>query len=175
MLDFFKTKKMTCPLIKKENFLKNFMNDANHRWIQEDRMLVRGIKLLIESLEDKHITFFMKHPTYLIPCQAHLSCAIGSTKNHHLILVFPELIQILRSASSVHGVAILAHELGHIYYQHTENKVETLQAQIEADDFAYQLGYGEELQEILLDHISSVDCRIRISKLTSKLIIKKHK
>ena len=176
MLDFFKhIKKANCPITKKENFLKSFMNDGNHRWILEDRMLARGVKLLIESLEDKHISFFIQHPTYLIPCQAHLSCAIGRTKNHHLILVFPELIQILKSASSVHGVAVLAHELGHIYHQHTENKVETLQAQIEADDFACQLGFGEELQEILLDHVYSVDCRLRISKLTSKLIIQKHK
>ncbi len=176
MLDFIKhIKKVKCPKTKKENFIKSFLNDGNHRWIAEDRILARGVRLLMESLEDKHITFFIQHPTYLIPCQAHLSCAIGRTKNHHLILVFPELIQILRSASSVHGVAILAHELGHIYHQHTENKVETLQAQIEADDFAFQLGFGEELQEILLDHVYSVDCRLRISKLTTKLITNKQK
>ena len=174
MLDFIKhIKKVKCPKTKKENFIKSFLNDGNHRWIVEDKIIARGVRILIESLEDKHITFFLQHPTYLIPCQAHLSCAIGRTKNHHLILVFPELIQILRSASSVHGLAILAHELGHIYHQHTENKVETLQAQIEADDFAFQLGFGEELQEILLDHVNSVDCRIRISKLTTKLITKK--
>lgn len=175
MLDFFKKHKSLDPKTKKENFLKSFISDSNHRWIAEDRMVHRGVKMLIESLQDKHIDFFTKHPTYLIPCQAHLSCAIGRTQNHHLVLVFPELLQILRSASSVHGVAILAHELGHIYYQHTENKIDTLQAQIEADDFAFQLGFGEELQEILLDHVNSVDCRVRISRLTSKLITQKHK
>lgn len=174
MREFFRNRKNIDPKNKKETFFKNFMNDANHRWIKDDRMIARGVKILIESLDDRHISFFIKHPTYLIPCQANLSCAIGRTKNHHLILVFPELIQILRSASSIHGVAILAHELGHIYHQHTENKVDTLQAQIEADDFAYQLGFGEELQEILLDHAHSIDCRIRISKLTSKLITQKH-
>lgn len=175
MLDFFKKTKSSDLKTKKENFLKSFMSDGNHRWIAEDRMIRRGVTMLIDSLQEKHLDFFSKHPTYLIPCQAHLSCAIGRTQNHHLILVFPELLQILRSASSVHGIAILAHEFGHIYYQHTENKIDTLQAQIEADDFAYQLGFGEELQEILLDHVSSVDCRVRISKLTSKLITQKHK
>lgn len=174
MLDFFKKSKPAVDLrTKKERFLKKFLADGNHRWIAEDRLIARGIAILIDALSEKHLDFFEKHPTYLIPCQAHLSCAIGSTKNHHLILVFPELKQILRSASSMHGIAILAHELGHIYYQHTENKVETLQAQIEADDFAFELGFGEELQEILLDHASSVDCRVRISKLTSKLITQK--
>ncbi len=174
MLDFFKKNKTPADKkAKKARFLADFLTDENHRWINEDRLIKRGVTMLIESLEDKHIDFFTKHPTYFIPCQAHLSCAIGRTQNHHLILVFPELMQILRSASSVHGIAILAHELGHIYYQHTENRIDTLQAQIEADDFAFQLGFGEELQEILLDHVSSIDCRVRISKLTSKLITSK--
>ena len=174
MLDFFKKNRPVDLKTKRENFLKSFLNDSNHRWINEDRLIRRGVSLLIEALEERHLDFFTKHPTYLIPCQAHLSCAIGRTQNHHLILVFPELMQILRSASSIHGVAILAHELGHIFYQHTENKIDTLQAQIEADDFAFELGFGEELQEILLDHVYSVDCRVRISKLTSKLISQKN-
>lgn len=174
MLDFFKKSRPVDLKTKRENFLKSFLSDANHRWINEDRLIKRGVMLLIEALEERHLDFFTKHPTYLIPCQAHLSCAIGRTQNHHLILVFPELTQILRSASSIHGVAILAHELVHIYYQHTENKIDTLQAQIEADDFAFQLGFGEELQEILLDHVYSVDCRVRISRLTAKLITQKH-
>ena len=174
MLDFLKKSRPLDLNKKRESFLKNFLNDSNHNWINEDKMINRGVKLLIEALEERHLDFFSKHPTYLIPCQANLSCAIGRTQNHHLILVFPELIQILRSASSIHGVAILAHELGHIFYQHTENKIDTLQAQIEADDFAFQLGFGEELQEILLDHVYSIDCRVRISKLTSKLITLKH-
>jgi hypothetical protein len=159
---------------KKKRFLESFLNDPNHSWMNEDRLVKRAIGILVDALKENHIDFFFKHPTFLIPCQAHLSCAIGSTKNHHLILIFPELIQILRSARIHHGVAILAHELGHIYYQHTEQKIDTLKAQIEADDFAFQIGFGEELQEILLDHASSVDCRVRISKLTSKLIAEKN-
>jgi hypothetical protein len=158
---------------KKNHFIKSFLSDPNHSWIVEDVRFKRATTILLESFSDSHIDFFLKHPTFIIPCQAHLSCAIGSTKNHHLILAFPELLQILRSASFHHGIAILAHEFGHIYYQHTELKIDTLQAQIEADDFAYQLGFGEELQEILLDHVYSVDCRVRISRLTSKLISEK--
>lgn len=174
MLDFFKKTRSPQTLkAKKERFAKSFLNDPNHRWIAEDKLIRRGVVLLIDALKEKHLDFFSKHPTYFIPCQAHLSCAIGRTQNHHLILVFPELMQILRSASIHHGIAILAHELGHIYYQHTENKIDTLLAQIEADDFAFELGFGEELQEILLEHASSIDCRVRISKLTSKLISKK--
>ncbi len=154
----------------KEDFKNKFLKDANHQWMCEDRITKRSIEILLDSMTQKQIHFFNKHPTFMIPCQAHLSCAIGRTQNHHLILVFPELIQLLKSASAFHGVAILAHELGHIYHQHTEHKIDTLTAQIEADQFAFDLGFGEELQEVLLDHVHSVDCRVRISKLTSKLI-----
>lgn len=154
----------------KADFKKKFLADANHQWISEDRVTLRSIEILLNSMNEKQIQFFNKHPTFMIPCQAHLSCAIGRTQNHHLILVFPELIQLLKSASAFHGVAILAHELGHIYHQHTELKIDTLTAQIEADQFAFELGFGEELQEVLLDHVHSVDCRVRISKLTSRLI-----
>lgn len=158
----------------KEELIKKLLSDTNHAWLLEDKNLKRAIVSLVSALKDKHAEFFLKHETFFIQCQAHLSCAIGKTGNHHLILVFPDLVKILRSASPDHGIAILAHELGHIYYQHTENKVETLKAQIEADDFAFELGYGEELQEILLDYADSVDCRVRISKLTAKLISQKH-
>lgn len=159
--------------INKKSFIENFLNDPNHEWILENKYTKRSIIALLESLTEEHIDFFSKHPTYFIPCQAHLSCAIGKTQNHHLILVFPELIQLLKSANAPEAMAILAHEMGHIYYQHTEQKTETLKAQIEADYFAFSLGFGEELQEVLLNHASSVDCRVRIAKLTSYLISSK--
>ena len=172
MFEFLKKKSVPKKALK-EKFIKDFLQDANHQWILQDRTTKRSIEILLNSLNNEHIEFFSNHPTFLIPCQAHLSCAIGRTSNHHLILVFPELSQILKSASSFHGIAILAHELGHIFHQHTENKIDTLKAQIEADEFATDLGFGEELQEVLLEHTHSIDCRVRIAKITSALIIKK--
>lgn len=157
----------------KADFKKAFLQDKNHYWINEDRNTRRCIEILLDSLNERQVQFFIKHPTFIIPCQAHLSCAIGKTGNHHLILAFPELIQLLKSASAFHGIAILAHELGHIYHQHTEQKIDTLTAQIEADKFAFDLGFGEELQEVLLDHVHSIDCRVRISKLTAELLTQK--
>lgn len=174
MFEFFKKSTVKKTLkSKKEDFKRSFISDRNHQWISEDRLTKRSIEILLDSLSETHIDFFNKHPTFMIPCQAHLSCAIGKTGNHHLILVFPELIQLLKSGSTFHGLAILAHELGHIYHQHTELKIDTLTAQIEADKFAFDLGFGEELQEVLLDHAQSVDCRVRISRLTSELVTKK--
>ena len=157
------------------DYKSSFFKDSNHQWISEDRIIKRSIEILLDSLTPNQIQFFIKNPTYFIPCQAQLSCAIGRTQNHHLILVFPELIKLLKSGSAFNGIAILAHELGHVFHRHTENKIDTLTAQIEADQFAFDLGFGEELQEVLLEHTYSIDCRVRISKLTSQLIIQKNK
>ena len=157
----------------KANFKSSFINDPNHQWIKEDKIVKRSIEILLDSFTLEHIQYFTNHPTFIIPCQAHLSCAIGRTQNHHLILAFPELLQLLKSAIPFHAVAILAHEFGHIYHNHTELKIDTLTAQIEADQFAFDLGFGEELQEVLLDHAHSIDCRVRIAKLTSQLITQK--
>ncbi len=173
ILNFFRKNQTTSIKNSREQLLKKVISDPNHHWIASDVSIRRAFVGLISALNPTQAEFFLKHETFFIPCQAQLSCAIGKTGNHHLILVFPDLMKILRSASADHGIAILAHEMGHIFYQHTENKIETLQAQIEADDFAFQLGFGEELQEILLDHAHSLDCRVRISKLTSKLISQK--
>jgi hypothetical protein len=156
--------------ITKEEFINNFFKDHNHAWINSNIKYKKAFTLLLNDLKQEHIEFFNRHKTFFILCEAHLSCAIGKTQDHHLILIFPELKNLLKSASLTHGVAILAHELGHIYFQHTEKKVDILTAQLEADDFAFKLGYGEELQEVLLDHIESTDCRIRISRLTTKLL-----
>lgn len=174
ILNFFKKKNSTTSIKNsRELLLKKVLTDPNHQWINNDTTIRRSFVALISALNATQAEFFLKHETFFIPCQAQLSCAIGKTGNHHLILVFPDLMKILRSASADHGIAILAHEMGHIFYQHTENRIETLQAQIEADDFAFQLGFGEELQEILLDHVHGIDCRVRISRLTSKLISQK--
>jgi hypothetical protein len=154
----------------KESFRSDFFNGHNHEWINQDPALKRGFSLLIDSLTHEHIQFFYAHPTYFIPCQAQLSCAVGKTKNHHIILVFPELITLLKTSGIFHGISVLAHEMGHIYHQHTEKRIDPLTAQIEADRFAFLLGFGEELQEVLLDHAYSIDCRVRISRLTSEII-----
>ena len=90
MFEFFK-KNRTLSSSKftrdiKADFKKSFLRDANHQWINEDRVTKRSIETLLDSLTSKQIQFFTKHPTFMIPCQAHLSCAIGRTQNHHLIL-----------------------------------------------------------------------------------------
>lgn len=172
MFELFKknpSKKSLSFIDKKVLLARHFINDDNHAWIKSNPHIKKAIILLIDEMKEAHVDYFLEHKTFLITCHAHLSCAIGRTKNHHLILVFPELMTLLKSSNFLHGLAILAHELGHIYYQHTEKKIDSLIAQIEADSFAWDLGFGEELKDVLLEHVHiNADCRVRISKLKNK-------
>ena len=77
---------------------------------------------------------------------------------------------MLKSASPRRGVAILMHELGHIYLKHDKSRHNILESQVAADHFAFLHGFGHELQDILLDD-HSIDSKTRVCYLTSKLIV----
>lgn len=159
-----------------EHYVNLFFSNPNHQWIKDNAFLHRAFKILINSLDISHLHLFtVTYPTHFIQCDSLLSCAVGKTGNEQLILIFPDLIKRLSSVNVYQGISVLAHELGHIYHQHTEKKVESLKAQIEADNFALDIGFGEELQEVLLEHSHHLDCRVRISNLTAQLIEIKYK
>jgi Zn-dependent protease with chaperone function len=158
----------------KEEFIIQFLSDPNHAWIRTNKNYKKVFIMMLSELKTEHINYFKNNPTYFIPCNAVLSCAILNQKNKNMILVFKELMTLLESSKYTEGVAIMLHEMGHIYYRHSEKKIDQLDAQIEADDFAFKLGYGEELANVLLEHVHSIDCRVRISKLTTKLIEQKY-
>ncbi len=159
---------------KRTEFIVQFFNDPNHAWIRSNERYKKVFLMLLSELKIDHINYFKNNPTYFIPCNAVLSCAILNQKDKNMILVFKELLTLLESSKYTEAVAILLHEMGHIYYRHSEKKIDQLDAQIEADDFAFQMGYGEELANVLLEHAHSIDCRVRISKLTTKLIEQKY-
>jgi predicted Zn-dependent protease len=70
---------------------------------------------------------------------------------------------------------MIAHELGHIMYEHGKKSIDTLTAQVEADRFAISLGYGEELEQFLLAQPESIEMRTRLAYLTSQVIISEYK
>ncbi len=168
------TQKIFSPKITKKEFIENFFKDPNHQWINQDKNLKRAFAMLLNDLKDEHVFYFNQNKTFFIECEGILSCAVGNTQDNFLVLVFPELKEKLKTYQFMHGLAILAHEMGHIYHRHTEKKVQTLEAQVEADEFAFKLGFGEELQEVLLDYNHNIDTKVRISRLTTLLIERKY-
>lgn len=148
----------------------HFISIADHGWIVKNPTVEKSFKILFESMSESHRKFIIDNGVLFIPCPKNLSLAIGEIKNQNIILIFPELITLLSSSSYLEGVSVLAHEFGHLYLGHTNKKIDSLTAQCEADHFAYQLGFGEELQNVLLQYDEGVEVRVRIAKLTSTMI-----
>ena len=168
--NFSKTKKRTFG--DKRIFRKDFYSEAHHQWIIEDKYLKRNFDRFIDLLPIELINhIWSNRPVAFIPANGTLSCAINSTEHMSFILIYQDLLQILNSGSPDRGLAILVHELGHLFYRHDERKIDPLEAQVEADKLCTMLGLGEDLQEVLMDSATGIEARVRISKITADIIV----
>jgi hypothetical protein len=150
-----------------------FMNPHN-RWILNDKVITRALLSIINQLKPHQIkSLCLIKEIILLPISGEYSCLVNAPRDSNLILLFPNLIRILSSVDNLRGLAILAHEFGHIYYQHHQKGTDTLEAQIEADHFAYEAGYAHDLIEVLLNY-GDIDSQTRVSVLTSKILSKQH-
>ena len=147
-----------------------FLNLSYNSWILDDKYFHRGLKELIYSFDKtKLIHFLNSRDIAFVTATGQLGCTLTYDVDMDIIIIFPDLLKMLYSASPRDGVAILSHEFGHIYHNHSNKNISIIKAQVEADFFAYQTGFGKELHEILLQ-FNSLDCRTRVTYLTSYLL-----
>lgn len=155
------------PKLSQSMIVERFFNHPEHQWFAKDPILSRLMRLYCESWNQSVIDFMAQgNEVLILKGEGHLACAMAPVRNANVILAFPDLVNILRSASPIRGLAILAHEMGHLILEHSKRTIGNLEAQVEADEFAFRLGYGRELEQVLLEHEHSIDCRVRIARLT---------
>lgn len=103
----------------------------------------------------------------LYPSSGRFACSVqGSHKS--IIIVFPELKSLLDAPFDGWAKAVLAHEFGHLFHGHGSRFVDPLEAQIEADRFAIEMGYMDKLAEFLEEQPESIEKRTRLAYLTSQ-------
>jgi hypothetical protein len=154
----------------KEDFMYDFFSKSHHAWILKETTYMRAFETILCTLDfdtikqiwnPRHIAF--------IKAQGTLSCAIDSEEHLSFVLCYPELLQLLRSGSPDIGIAVLFHELGHLYHRHNQKGIETLQAQYEADEFALFHGFGEDIISVINDYRHLEDNRKRIQNIQFKM------
>ncbi len=101
----------------------------------------------------------------MVPSRGKYACAIPHTGRYHLVLIYPDLLGLLKSKHFRQGLSILAHEVGHIFLGHSDRKIDPIDAQYEADYFSYLLGYGEELTFFLKNREDVPECSKRLDKI----------
>lgn len=169
MLGLFKKNKNTSDTNPQMQYFEEFLQKPHHRWILEDKYLTHAFKTLFDHLEVHHIAYLKASNPYFLAANAQFSCSIGTPERGPIIMIFPDLMRMLKAYVPNMGLAILAHELGHLYHRHYQREISALKAQFEADQFAYSLGFGHELQDILLQHLDSDECQMRLAALTRLL------
>ena len=75
---------------------------------------------------------------------------------------------MLKSAAPQFGLAIIAHEIGHLVHNHTKRNINSLEAQFEADQFVLTLGLENELIATLSEYRHIYGINERIEQLTRK-------
>lgn len=151
----------------KSDWIKYLLEMPEHHWLNQDRYIKINILDFLEDLPTDTIKKMIKDtPTIFVPSSGKYGCAVNS-QHFNVILIFPELMTLLKSTAKSYFKAILAHELGHVILKHSKRELTMLDAQVEADLFAAKLGYIDELENFLLELPESIEKRVRLSYLTS--------
>lgn len=149
-----------------DHLKRMWFSDANHGWLTSDRYIKASIEDFIEMLPVKVLKFLVESEVSLVLSTGQYGLSLRSRANRGVILVFPELKRMLSLPLPTDGFVVLAHEIGHLYYGHHDTAIDPLEAQVEADQFAVELGLGEDLESFLLDLPESTEKRVRLSHLT---------
>ncbi|MGK0366876.1 MAG: hypothetical protein ACI9QD_000006 [Thermoproteota archaeon] len=148
----------------------NFFKSPVHDWITENRYIKATFQELFSIIPNKTQRFFIDTAIIqFLPSSGKYSCAL-TKESSHVIIVFPELMQLLRSPMMDHSLAILTHELGHIIYEHGKKDIDPLEAQVEADQFSIDLGFAVQLEEFLESQPESIEKRVRMTYITPHIL-----
>lgn len=166
---FFQSRKV----VNADTFNQDFLAHPLHQWILADKYLFRGITEFLEALthEDRLSLMKRKRKLILTPASGRYSCALNGTDEYEFILVFPDLVEILKSAFPERGIAILLHEAGHLVRRHSDRSLNIIEAQLEADAFCAHRGYGEALASFLMDLDQTDEIDLRIRYLETQLVL----
>ncbi len=156
--------------MNREELINFFLNENEHDWIRSNVFIQRNFLYLFKMMPENVLMEFLEKKPLFLMTSGFLGAAIEMSTKRPLVMIYPDLYQILISASPDRGLAILSHEIGHIILGHSQQKISVLEAQVEADHFAYTLGLGKELHDVLLQFKGGVDVSVRIAKLTSWII-----
>jgi hypothetical protein len=153
--------------IQRQDIYHLIFSVSAHEWIIENRFIKASITDFLDQFnEDILYRCFVLKSTLITKASGAYALSINQSI-HDTIICFPEVVNSLASMNPSDGQAVLAHELGHIYHEHSGKRISPIQAQIEADKFAMENGFYEQLENFLLAQPESTEKRIRITYMTS--------
>ena len=154
--------------LTKEQIINFVLDLAEHSWIKENQYAQAHMTDFLERLPRKVLhKVFIEKTTLLVRSSGRFACSV-STVHQNVIIIFPEVYELLTKTFDGWAKAVLAHEIGHNYLEHAELKIEDpMEAQVDADTFACEMGYLDQIEAFLHDQPESIEKRVRLSFVTS--------
>lgn len=144
----------------------------DHKWIFQNKYIHESFKEIFDQINKNSVISkrFKNKDLLFLRANGFWSITLSYDHKNEIVIVFNELFKVLNSARPRLGQAVLAHELGHIFYGHSGSLIDPLKAQVQADLFAAELGYAKEMLEVIEDlHSGHEETRVRITYLNSYL------
>lgn len=146
-------------------FKKIFFEHELNAWILRHSKLLPSLHGLFNSMDEEVISSFLGKELAMVTCQGLWAATVHPQKNLFLIIVFPNLLDLINSKNYRLGLAVLAHEMGHIFMEHSIRDLAPMDEQFEADLFAARLGFGKDLVSFLSLYPDSTECKTRKEQL----------
>lgn len=161
---FFKPARSNKNQIR-ENFSFYFYSLPEHQWISEQNIKPHFDKLF-ERLPSGLLEAMMtQYPVTFVQSETMKGVRKPGTVLTNTVVVFPEFQKLLRSNKRA-AVAYLAHELAFLLWELEGSKEDPLMAEVGADKFVCDIGFADELEDLLLMLDETIEKRLRLTYLT---------
>jgi len=159
-------KKIWKKSLSKPQMVEYILSLDEHYWIRDDQYVLMNMTDFLERLPLRVLTkVFYEESTIFVKSTGRFACSV-TNMHQNAILVFPELFNFLTKINDAWAKAVLAHEVAHIYYDHKHSN-DVMETQVDADEFACEMGYLDQLEDFLLDQPESIEKRVRLTFITN--------
>ena len=156
-------KRILKPDFSKEHLVQFVLQQEEHSWIRENPYVQAHMQDFLERLPRKVLKeIFYDKMTLFVRASGRFACTVTSP-HQSVILIFPEVYELLAKTYDGWAKAVLAHEVGHLVLEHGEFRADPMECQVDADTFACEMGYFEEIESFLHEQKESIEKRVRLS------------
>ena len=152
---------------KKSHKTLSFLHRKEHSWFFDSIAIAETFDKLFQATnEHSNVRDFLSRTVFTVSNGQYASAVKAGV---NLVIIYPELTYLMKNGKVDQAIGILFHEIGHLILKHQERELSNDQAQIEADLFSLELGYGEYLLEFLEGQRRSAQITNRIHALKKVL------
>lgn len=142
---------------------ETFLQRREHSWFSDNPLIKETFSKLYTVITPYKNIYSLFNSLIFVQSNGQYACTVNADVN--IVIIFPELTFLMKNGNKDQAISVLLHEIGHIILEHQKKCTPNQQAQIEADFFAVELGFGKDLYAFLLSQRSSPQIQNRIEAL----------